>query len=303
MKKLLLFPLSLLLAISLFSQNNSPRDNEPYRFINQAFTLSGTLSGASVQRFIGLEAGEKIAINATRLSTKGSVIISVTDYNKGTEIFKKEFDTLKQFVTVPAKGIYVVELKNGSLLDKQVMLTVSRSSFLKVADTKAALDTTATEVLNTTVRVFSKNSPSSNKAVLKINLPPNTTYWTFWIGAGKDAKEKMDAFTASCSSVGPGYSTNPLMLYGRKVISSLPMVPPGALISYHFMDTPNSTAFTGNQQYSFYTFKSAEKITTEYSFMINHQSDLNLGITNESSNTAYDVVVRVVAFSVVKKDK
>ena len=48
-------------------------------------------------------------------------------------------------------------------------------------------------------------------------------------------------------------------------------------------------------------FKSAEKITTEYSFIHNNQADLNLGISNESSGMAQDVEVRVVAFIVKPK--
>ena len=310
MKKYLLLPLTSCLVHFLVAQTPA-KAPKPIRLIDKHVNLSGTLSSASAQYFIGLEADDKIVLNCTRLSKKGNASVSIKEYNKGTELYRKEFDTLReQTIPVTAKGIYVVELKTGSLLDKDVQLTVDRipSSSHAVAPvktaSKAVYDTTGTEVLNTTTRVFSKNSPQSNKAVLTINLPPNTAYWTFWIGAGKDAKEKMNAFTASCATVGALYpSVNPLVLYGMKYLSSLPMAPPGAQISYHFMDTPNSTAFKSNQQYSFYTFKSAEKITTEYSFMVNHQADLNLGISNESSGTAYDVEVRVVAFVVKEKGK
>lgn len=309
MKKYLLLPITLCLVYLLPAQTPA-KTAKPIRLIDKQVNLSGTLSSATAQYFIGLEAEDKIVLNCTRLSKKGSASVSVKDFNKGTELYKKEFDTLQeQTIPIAAKGIYVVELKTGSLLDKDVQLTVDRvpsphaAAPVKTA-AKVVYDTTGTEVLNTTTRVFSKNSPQSNKAVLTISLPPNTAYWTFWIGAGKDAKEKMNAFTASCATVGALYpSANPLVLYGMKYLSALPMVPPGALISYHFMDTPNATAFKSNQQYSFYTFKSAEKITTEYSFMINHQADLNLGISNESGNTAYDVEVRVVAFVVKERGK
>jgi hypothetical protein len=306
MKKILLPSLLLLLTHSLFAQTPA-KAPKAIRLIDKQFNLSGTLSGATAQSFVGLEAGDNIVVNCTRQSKKGSVSISVKEFNKGTELYRKDgFDTLRdQTIPVTAKGIYVVALKTGSLLDRDVLLTVDRIPHATAAvkpASKTLYDTSSVEVTSTTMKVFPKNS-QSNKSVLKLNLPPNTTYWTFWIGAGKDAVEKMKAFTVSASTVGALYPADPMVLFGMKYISSLPMVPPNALISYHFMDSPNSTAFKNNQQFSFYTFKSAEKITTEYSFMMNHQPDLNLGITNESSNTPYDVEVRVVAFIVKAKEK
>lgn len=307
MKKYLLLPITFFFACQLMAQT-AAKTPRAIRLLDKHFNLSGTLSGEAAQSFIGLEADDKIIINCTRLSKNGSVGISVKDYNKGTEIYKKDgFDTLRdQTITVPLKGIYVVRLKTASLMEKEVLLTVDRLPAFHAAApaaAKALYDTGSVELVNTTTRVFAKNSSQGNKTVIKITLPPNTSYWTFWIGAGKSAIDNMKAFDASCVSAGPLYPTNPMVLYGMKYISSLPMAPPGPLVSYHFMDSPNATAFKGNQQYSFYTFKSAERITTEYSFMINHQSDLNLGISNESSNIPQDVQVRVVAFIVLPKGK
>jgi len=309
MKKYLLLPVTLLCIQHLMAQT-AAKTPKAIRLVDKQFNLSGTLSGESAQSFVGLEADDKIVVNCIRLSRKGSVSLSVKDYNKGTEIYKKDgFDTLRdQTIAIPAKGIYSVSLKTASLMDKDVQLLVDRipaahTGTVAKAAAKPLYDTASVELLNTTVHVFAKNSPQGNKTVIKISLPPNTSYWTFWIGAGKDAITKMKAFDASCSSIGAPYSTSPLVLYGMKQLSSLPMVPPNAIIGYHFMDTHNSTAFKNNQQYSFYTFKSSERITTEYSFMINHQDDLNLGITNESSNIPQDVEVRVAAFIVLPKAK
>src|SRR5882672_1590841 len=113
MKKYLLLPVALFSVTILFAQSSSPA-SQPIRLIDKHFNLGGTLSGASVQSFIGLEADDKIVINGTRLSKKGSAIITVKDYNKGAELYKKDFDTLReQTIAIPAKGIYVVELKSG----------------------------------------------------------------------------------------------------------------------------------------------------------------------------------------------
>ena len=305
MKKYLLLPVTLLFLQHLNAQS-AAKTPGAIRLVDKQINLSGTLSGETAQSFAGLEAGDKIVLNCTRLSRKGNVSISVKDYNKGTEIYRKDgFDTLRdQTIAVPAKGIYIIGLKSSSLLDKDVQLLVDRiPAPAAKAPAKALFDTSSVELLNTTVHVFAKNSSQGNKTIVRIDLPPNTSYWTFWIGAGKDAITKMKAFDASCATVGAQYPANPLVLYGMKLISSLPMVPPNAIISYHFMDTPNATAFKSNQQYSFYTFKSSERITTEFSFMINHQGDLNLGIVNESSNVPQEVQVRVAAFVVKPKGK
>ncbi len=304
MKKHLLLPAILLSAASLFAQ---PAAKTPpaIRLIDKQLTLSGALGDASTNHYIGLDTEDKIIVNCYRLGKNGTMSISIRDFNLGREIYKRDgFDTLRDLsIRVPAKGIYLVSLKTGSLLGKDVKLTLDRIPAGKAPFPKTGLnDTTTVEVVNTTVRVFTKNSPQSNNIVVPINLPPNTAYWTFWVGAGRDAIEKMKAFESGCSTIGALYPSHPMVLYGMKHITALPMTSSNATVSYHFMDGPASIAFKNKQQYSFYYFKSAQKITTEYSFIYNHQADLNMGITNESSSPQ-DVWVRVSAFIVKTKDR
>ena len=306
MKKHLLLAATLFFVLDLMAQT-AAQTHQAIRLVDKQLSLSGMFNDETSQSFIGLDAGDKIIVNCYRLSKKGNASISIKDMTRENEIYKKDgFDTIRdQSILIPAKGIYVVSLKTGSLLGKDVKLSVDRVAG-PGAGSKAAPkpqnDTTAVEVLNTETRVFSKNSPQSNNSVLTINLPPNTTYWVYWIGAGKEAKEKMTAFAASCSTIGSVYPTvDPLVLYGRKFIPALPMAKTSATISYHFMDTKNTTAFKSKQQYSFYMFKSSERITTEYASLHNNQGDLNLGISNDSGSQAQDVTIRVVAFIVKPK--
>jgi len=274
------------------------------RLIDNQLSLSSTLNDQTSQSFIGAETGDKIILNCNRLNKNGNISISVKDYNRGNEIYKWDgFDMIRdQEIVIPAKGIYIVSLRTASLLSKDVKLTVDRipseNATAGMTDHKQQFDTTSVEVINTTSRAYSKNSPQANNMVLKIDLPPNTTYWVYWIGAGKDAKEKMRSFVASCSTIGALFPSNPLVLYGKKIMSTLPMSSSNALISYHFIDTRNTAAFKGKQQFSSYMFKSAEKISTEYASIHNNQQDLNLAIANESMGTDQDVEVRVVAFIV-----
>jgi len=303
------FPLLAVISFCVLVQGviaqTSEKPHQAIRLVDKQLSLSGMFNDETSQSFIGLEAGDRIIVNCFRLSKKGSASISIKDMTRETEIYKKDgFDTLRdQSILIPAKGIYVVSLKTGSLLGKDVKLSVDRiaAGAARTAP-KAQYDTTSVEVLNTETRVYSKNSPQSPNSVVTINLPPNTSYWVYWIGAGKEAKEKMTAFSASCSTIGSVYpSTDPLVLYGRKFLPVLPMTKTSASISYHFMDTKNTNAFKNKQQYSFYMFKSSERITTEYASLHNSQTDLNLGISNESSNQAQDVTVRVVAFIIKPK--
>jgi len=127
MKKYLLLPVTLLLVHQLMAQT-AAKAPKAIRLVDKQFNLSGTLSGQSVQSFIGLDAGDKIIVNCIRLSKNGNVGVLIKDYNKGTEIYKKDgVDTLReQTIAVPAKGIYAVVLKTGSLLEKEVRLTVDR---------------------------------------------------------------------------------------------------------------------------------------------------------------------------------
>jgi hypothetical protein len=303
MKKPRLVPIALLLANSLMAQTK-PHSPQAIRLIDKQLSLSGMFSDETTQNFIGLEAGDKIILNCFRLSKKGNASISIKDLNGENEIYRKnDFDTIRnESILVPAKGIYAVSLKTGSLLGKDVKLSLDRvpRSGADVGSKTAAkqqYDTSSVEVLNTTTKLYAKNSSQPNNTVMTINLPPNTTYWVYWIGAGKEALEKMKAFSTGCSTIGSLYPSDPMELYGRKFLSALPMANTNARISYHFMDTHNTAAFKSKQQYSFYMFKSSERITTEYSFIPNHQEDLNLGILNESS-LAQDVQVRVVAFIV-----
>jgi len=304
MKKLLLTPVALFMANCLLAQKSNSM--QAIHLIDKQLSLSGMFNDESTQSFIGLETGDKIIVNCFRLSRKGSASISIKEMSQGNEIFKRDgFDTIRdESIRIPGKGIYIVSLKTGSLLGKDVKLTVDRVPGGEPAAKAApghSSDTSSVVVLNTTTKLYSKNSSQTNtNAALSINLPPNTLYWVYWIGTGKEALDKMKSFTASCSTIGALYPSDPLVLYGKKFISALPMASTSAKVSYHFMDTKNTASFKSKQQYSSYMFKSAEKITTEYSMLPNHQADLNVGISNESNSTQ-DVQVIVVAFTVKPK--
>jgi hypothetical protein len=111
----------------------------------------------------------------------------------------------------------------------------------------------------------------------------------------------MKSFASTLSSAGPLLSTNPLVLFGMKLIPSLPMLNSTSTVNYQFMDTRNSQAFVNGLAYSFYTFKHAKNISTDYSLINGKLPDLVLSMENESTFTGQDVEVRVVAFIITSK--
>src|ERR1700738_3928481 len=98
MKKHLLIPITLLTLLLVNSLMAQTKSNSPQaiRLIDKQLSLSGMLSDETTQSFIGLEAGDKIILNCFRLSKKGNASISIKDFNRENEIYKKDgFDTIR----------------------------------------------------------------------------------------------------------------------------------------------------------------------------------------------------------------
>src|SRR5258708_36251984 len=95
MKKYLLFPAAFFFVNSILAQT-AGNSLQAIRLIDKQLSLSGMFSDETEQYFIGLEAGDKIILNCYRLSKKGNASISVKDFNRENEIYKKDgFDTIR----------------------------------------------------------------------------------------------------------------------------------------------------------------------------------------------------------------
>ncbi len=279
------------------------------RLIEKDIALRGALSSDVDQNMVALDAGDELIVNCSVLNKKGNATIMITDYNTKQDIFKKEqFSALENArVKIPAKGIYYYTLYTDALFGKDAKLVIdripspgSRPGFN--TNVKVVYDTTATEVLNTIIRVYSTtNIDHSNKSLLKINLPANTAYWTYWIGVGQQAQENMKTLISSISAAGSFFSLNPLILFGMKLLPGLPVVNAPSAVSYRFLNTVNGQLFAADRPYSYYTFKYANNITTDFSLIKGHLPDLALALNNESSLNGENVEIRVVAFSISRR--
>jgi hypothetical protein len=243
------------------------------------------------------------------LNKKGNVTISLTEYSSRREIYKKERvgSVENEKIKIQAKGVYYFTLYTDALFGKSAKLTVDRIPSPESSPTfnttvNTVYDTTSIEVLNTNTRVYSTTNPEhSNKTAISINLPKNTTYWTYWIGVGQEAKDIMKNFVSTLSQAGSFFSLNPLVLFGMNLIPNLPMLNTPSTINYKFTDAKNGQLFTLGQAYTYYTFKHADNITVDYSLVKGNFSDLVLAMSNESTITGQNVEVRVVAFTVRSK--
>jgi len=279
------------------------------RIIDKEVSLSGALGSDLEKNVVGLDKDDEIVLSCSVLNKKGKITISLTEYNSGREIYKKEGinEIENEKIKIPTKGVYYFLLYTEALFGKNAKLIVDRipspnSSPSFSTTVKTIFDTTFVEVLNTVTRVYSTtNFDHPSRTTIKINLPANTTYWAYWIGVGQEAQAKMKNFTSSLSSVGKLLSTNPLIQFGMRIIPSLPMLNSTSTISYRFTDTKNGQLFANGLTYSYYTFKHAQNISTDYSLVKENFSDLVLGMNNESTLTGQDVDVRVVAFTVTPK--
>lgn len=273
---------------------------------DKQLNLGGALTNEVQQNVVALDAGDNILLTCSVLNKKGSANISIREYFSNTEIFRNEgFGSIDQRkIAIPSKGIYIFNVTTGALFGKDIRLSVSRipspnsSPNFKTA-VRRYLDTTHTDVMTTDAVVHSQMNTAGNKSVFPINLPANTTYFTYWIGVGQDAKQNMKNFAGKLSSALTVISLDPVVLFGLKLIPSLPMFNGTSTLSYRFMDAQNAAAFTRNQPYSYFSnLKFTDNVASDYAIINTAPKELYLAMWNNSQLIGADVNIRVVAFTV-----
>lgn len=278
--------------------------------VEKQLSLSGALSEEVERTAFSLQEGDELIIDAEIANKKGTFSISIRNYERGNEIFKREqFTTIKeQTVRIPSKGIYIVNVSSNALFDKKLLLKINRVSSATgdpnfKTGVRTVYDTTSMEVLNTVSRAYSKTNSRSNRTCVTINLPENTTYWVYWIGVGQEARERMQSFASTLSSSAKFLSANPLVLFGMSMIKELPILNSTSTVSYRFMDNQNSKLFEAGSPYRYYNFKSANNVSADYSIVRNAPKELVFSMWNESNFQGQDVEIKVVAFNIMAKLK
>jgi hypothetical protein len=278
------------------------------RLIDKQLSLAGLLSDTE-ENIIGLDRDDEIVVNSFIVNKKGTATIFISEINNGNEIYRNEnFKILEnEKIKITSKGIYKIVLYTDALFGKEAKLTIDRipsknSTSDFNTNPKIVFDTTYIEVLKTQARVYSAgNLNHPNKTAISINLPANTSYWTYWIGVDQEAQERMKEFTNNLSPAISKFSANPLVLYGMKLLPSLPIMNTPSTVNYKFMDTQGANNYISGQAYSYYKFKYADNVSTDYSLIKATSPDLVLAMENNSSLTGYNVEIRVLAFVIKSK--
>lgn len=285
--------------------NAEQSSSKAIRVLNKRVNLTGLIVNEAEENLIAFDKGDEIVINFSILNKKGTGSVLLKNYETGTELYKKESvnSITDGRIKIPMKGVYQLSMSTDALFGKDAEIFLDRipgptSSVDFNTTPKKVYDTISTEVLNTQVRAYSVNSGRSNKTLLTINLPKNTSYWVYWIGVGQESMEKMRNFASTVSKASSLISLNPLVMFGLKLIPSLPMMNATATLDYRFVDNINSQLFLNDRSYRKYAFKSATNVTTDYALVNEYASDLILAFNNNSSFNGHDVEVKVVAFSV-----
>ncbi|MEO8173993.1 MAG: hypothetical protein ABI581_12950, partial [Sediminibacterium sp.] len=225
----------------------------------------------------------------------------------GVELCKKDaFPVLEnERVRIPQKGIYVVTLSTNALLGREAQITLERVPS-KSSDTEFKTtvgwvsDTSFVELQTTTTRVYSTTNLRPPRTTVRVNLPLNTSYWTYWIGVDQAAKQQMQSFANTLSSVGK-ISNSPLVQLGFGLIKEIPMLNMTSTISYRFADAVNSQLFAAGQRYMSYNFKYAENVSSDYALLRNTPTDVTFCLENQSMSYGHDVEIRVVAFIIKRR--
>jgi hypothetical protein len=276
---------------------------------DKVLDLGGALTKDIQQNVVALDEGDNILLTCAVLNKKGSANISIREYLSNTEIFRNEgFSVIdNRKISIPTKGIYIFNVTTGALFGKDIRLAISRiPSTTSSPNFKTTIrrywDTTHTEVMTTDAVVHSVLNGAGNKSVFPIKLPANTTYFTYWIGVGQEAKEKMKNFVGKLSSTLAPISADPLVLFGLKLIPALPILNGTSTVSYRFTDAQNAGAFMGSQNFGYFEkLKFADNIASDYATMNATPKEIYLAMWNNNTLVAADVNIRVVAFSVTER--
>jgi hypothetical protein len=273
---------------------------------DKQLNLGGALTNEVQQNVVALDEGDNILLTCSVLNKKGSANISIREYFSNSEIFRNEgFGSIDQRkIAIPSKGIYIFNVTTGALFGKDIRLSVSRipspnSSPNFKTTVRMYYDTTHTDLGNTEAVVHSALNGLGNREVYPVSLPPNTTYFTYWIGVGQESKQQMKNFVSQLSKSLTVISADPLVLLGLKLIPEIPAFNGKSTVSYRFMDGQNAMSFKRNlPSGAISNLKFGDNIVSDCGMVTGAPKELNFAIQNNSSFVAANFNIRVVAFTV-----
>ncbi|GAA4457603.1 hypothetical protein [Rurimicrobium arvi] len=225
-------------------------------------------------------------------------------------------------VVIPETGIYKFRFANSNLLAgrickyriQRIPANDASQKFNTVAYKRTVYDTTyfeeperylvkadtfATEVMNQTVKVHSKNNMNGNRTVSNFPLPPNTIAWSYYIGvdqAGQQAYEQAArTLTESKTFVSAIANSSPLAAVALGFAPLITHLRAGEDIDYYLSDGDNATLFYERRPFKCYK---QSKVINDFAQMSPLPGSLAFCFSNDNEIQAVTVAVRVMAIQV-----
>jgi hypothetical protein len=269
--------------------------------------LPGTLSELRhLEKFYTFDEGDEISFDFDIINKNGTVNIAVYSYpDKGLIYSKEKVEAIAgEKIMIPKRGVYCFVFSTNHVINRSAHFVVTRKPVSNAnknfrTAVRIKYDTTYQEIINNQVRVYSMGNPGhSNRTTVRINFPPKTTYWVYWVGVDQESMAKMKVLADKLAK-GAARFVDPIPALGLGLIAELPMFNSTATVNYRFADNVNSENFyNGNPNYNYYNFKEGKNITTDYAVEKTMAKEMNLCLWNNSQFAGHDVFVKVGAFIV-----
>ncbi len=267
--------------------------------------------------------GDEIVVNIEITEKRGNLNLEISEYPNIVKYTANNFREKNDIkIKVNKKSIYCFSVSATALIMKDCKMTIKRipkSQETHDFNTNVRLkeqidtlysyqniqilanrDTTYQELINRKFRVYSQtNLDNVNKAFVDIKIPEDTQYWIYWLGVDQESVQEMKQLAESISELS-SFAPNPIAAFGLGLITELPMINTTATINYQFLDLDNKNAFMYSNNYSYFTFKEGNNVTSDYAKIemknTPNNGNLYMSFWNESDFSGRDITVQVGVF-------
>ena len=270
--------------------------------------------------FYAFDSGDSVLLNVDfqkdakkKKKEKNNLSLSVMSYSNMSEIyFERDLYEIKnKIIKIEKKGIYLIQITDDSLLNRDIRLTIKRKSEFTKGDN---FNVNVVKKQNFEVKEIEKSSVylnsssnemfkgGTNEITIPINLPPNTVRWYYSFSASRDNKDiqsnlkNVSLFKKLTKAVNGIDPTTTMINVGVQLLAS----PPGAnYCSVYLLDLENQRLFRNDDPFSYIISGSREnlKSSTINADCCTDNSPYFLGIKNNDLMHGIHVGIEIVAIT------
>ncbi len=289
--------------VSVLNNNQTP-----LVIADRDIDVGGTFAETGPEQLVYcFDKDDLVGLELQLLNKKGTINIDISDAFGQSVYSSNNFKTLEHPIKIERRGVYFIRISTNRIFNRNIHFTLSRipanEKGIEFNTTpKIVHDTAYQQILNTNIHVYSTaNLDHRNTTTVKMSLPANTAYWTYWIGVDQQAIQQWHQFAEAFARAGKYVVSDPVLAFGLGLIPKLPVWNTTATVDYYFMDTFNAQIFCSgtNQRCSAYNFKRGNNVSSDYCTIThNSPTDLNLCFKNNSTLIGHDVLIKAYAFSI-----